>query len=66
MKTELANEALKATPPLVVVASSVTNTVDWNTLAYQLTCTWLVVQVGWFVIKKIWAFWKGRNPLDEP
>lgn len=62
-KHEVAVEMIKAAPPLAVISTSVTGTIQWQDIAYAATALWFVVQTIWFVGLRIWR-WKNNRPLD--
>jgi hypothetical protein len=63
MKSELAGEIAKAAPPLAIVATSVTQAIDWQEIVYILTALWLAVQIAWFVGVRIYR-WRLGKALD--
>lgn len=62
-KHEIANEMIKAAPPLAVVGTSVFGLMTWQDAAYAATALWFVVQTAWFVGVRVYRYMTGK-PLD--
>lgn len=55
-KHEIANEAIKAAPPLAVVGTSFFGLLTWQDAAYAATALWFVVQTAWFIGIRIYRY----------
>ena len=62
-KNEIANEAIKAAPPLAVVGTSFFGLLTWQDAAYAATALWFVVQTAWFIGIRIYRYLHNK-PLD--
>ncbi len=60
---EIANEVIKAAPPLAVVGTSFFGLLTWQDAAYAATTLWFLVQTAWFIGRKIWS-WYFNRPID--